>query len=83
MILAEIIDKWQVNGGTKPYLLDFIQDLADGGASPEYNITDITGQQSPPQTPNSVVIRGTFDADTFAAIEADTVNFYVIWSENV
>jgi len=80
MIRAQIIDKWQTNGLNKPYLNQFIDD--NGLANDSISITDITGQADPPQNPNSVVIEILADAATFAAIEADTVNFYVIWSEN-
>jgi len=80
MIRAQIIDKWQTNGLNKPYLNQFIDD--NGLANDSISITDVTGQEGVPQEPNSVAVEIIADTETFAAIEADTVNFYVIWSEN-
>lgn len=76
-MIAQIIDTWIGSGINEDYIRPSIMD------SP-HNITkweDVTGQQSPPNTPNSVVIQVEAGKSVIDAIEADG-NYQVLWTND-
>ena len=63
MVTCQIVTYWVIDGGAKiPHL--FVVYPPDSG-------NDVTGQDSPPLDPNSVVVDCIYSDSDYAAIESD------------